>query len=147
MNRSAVVKMICCVLMFVFIYTSLSKLLSLPEFIREMKNQPLPNWLKNQLVWLVPGSELMVSTLLAFNATRLRGLLLSSVLLGAFTLYAALIVTQSFTYIPCSCGGIVAWLSWEEHLFLNIILTSLSLVGLIQLKSKQEKDIVATKLN
>ena len=29
-------------------------------------------------------------------------------------------------YLPCSCGGLIDFLTWNEHLALNISLTTIS---------------------
>jgi len=34
-----------------------------------------------------------------------------------------------FDRIPCSCGGIIAKLSWGQHLVFNLIFLGLALIG------------------
>ncbi|MDX1365731.1 MAG: hypothetical protein R3243_16110, partial [Arenibacter latericius] len=33
--------------------------------------------------------------------------------------------------LPCSCGGIISLLSWEQHLVFNLVFLLLSIVGII----------------
>lgn len=46
-----------------------------------------------------------------------------------FTMYAAGIVFIT-PYTPCSCGGIITLLSWQEHQMFNIVLIVLALIAI-----------------
>ncbi len=131
MIRKPSTELIAVLLIILFIYTASSKLLDIAAFRKQMLNQPLPETLKQNLVWLVPISEITTSIFLIIKPVRLYGFVLAFLLMLAFTLYVSLILTRTFAYIPCSCGGILNTLSWQAHLIFNIAFTLLALAGVI----------------
>lgn len=131
MVRKPTTELITVLLIILFIYTASSKLLDIAAFRKQMLNQPLPETLKQNLVWLVPVSEITTSVFLIIKPLRLYGFVLAFLLMLAFTLYVSLILAKAFAYIPCSCGGILNTLSWEVHLIFNIVFTILALAGII----------------
>jgi len=131
MDRKPTTELITVLLIILFIYTASSKLLDIAAFRKQMLNQPLPETLRQNLVWLVPLSEITTSIFLIIKPLRLYGFVLAFLLMLAFTLYVSLILAKAFAYIPCSCGGILNTLSWEVHLIFNIVFTILALAGII----------------
>lgn len=131
MVRKPTTELITVLLIILFIYTASSKLLDIAAFRKQMLNQPLPETLKQNLVWLVPVSKITTSIFLIIKPLRLYGFVLAFLLMLAFTLYVSLILAKAFAYIPCSCGGILNTLSWEVHLIFNIVFTILALAGII----------------
>ena len=112
-----------------FAYTALSKLQAPDVFLKAMLNQPLPEWLSSPLVWAIPLLEGLAVFLLLYRPLRLWGFLLSSGLMLLFTGYVLLILQGSFGYVPCSCGGMLEGLSWEQHLWVNLFFLAVSLWG------------------
>jgi hypothetical protein len=47
-----------------------------------------------------------------------------------FTTYI-IAITQFSDYIPCSCGGILQKMNWNQHLVFNIVFTGFSLAGIL----------------
>ena len=131
MIRKHLAELITTLLVILFTYTALSKILDVDTFHKQMLNQPLPETLSQNLVWLVPVSEITTSIFLILKPLRLHGFVLAFLLMLAFTLYVSLILANTFAYIPCSCGGILNTLSWEAHLIFNIVFTLLALAGII----------------
>lgn len=124
-------------LIILFAYTAVSKLQDMEGFRKAMLNQPLPEWLADQLAWVVPLAELLAAGLLLYRPLQVWGFVLASLLMGAFTGYALLIILEQFPFIPCSCGGMLESLSWEQHLLVNSLFLILSLSGLfLTLKQK-----------
>ena len=132
-------------LILLFLYASVSKFLDFKTFIKEMNNQPLPNSWTPFLVYFIPCSEILLSVALIFERTRLLGLYGSLVLMGLFTIYAILILVHVFSYVPCSCGGVIKRLTWRQHLILNLFFVTLSVVGVIAQRRKSFHSIVLTK--
>ncbi len=118
------------VLVCVFGYTGLEKLLRYNESRRAFLNQPMPNWLEEYLAFLIPGIELLIATLLLFSVTRWWGYLGSILLLTVFITYVGLIWVGAFPRVPCNCAGIIESLGWAEHFILNLGLIGISVVGL-----------------
>jgi hypothetical protein len=138
MKKETTIKIICTLLVFLFVYAAISKLTDFVGFTIDMNNQPLPRFLKPILVWAVPATELGITALLIFDTTRLAGLYASLVLMAAFTFYTAVILLHFFKYIPCSCGGIIKNLSWQQHLVFNLFFVLISLIGIVKYPLKTE---------
>ncbi len=132
-------------LILLFLYASLSKFMDFQTFINEMNNQPLPKAWTPFLVWFIPCTEIILSILLIFEHTRLLGFYGSVVLMGLFTVYAMLILLHFFPRVPCSCGGIIKRLTWQQHLALNLLFLALSLSGVIIQRRKYFNSIIITK--
>lgn len=130
MKRNTIVEIISSLLILLFLYTAVSKLIDFTRFTGEMNNQPLPNWMTPFLTWMIPVLEILAAGLLMVAKTRVKGLYLSLALMSLFTIYTGLVLFHFFDRVPCSCGGIVKELSWSEHLVLNLFFTGLSLVGI-----------------
>jgi hypothetical protein len=144
-KRQVMLECISALLILLFLYASLSKILDFKTFIKEMNNQPLPNSWTPFLVYFIPCSEILLSVALIFERTRLLGFYGSLVLMGLFTIYATLILVHVFSYVPCSCGGVIKRLTWRQHLVLNLFFVTLSIVGVIAQRRKSFHSIVLTK--
>jgi hypothetical protein len=55
-------------------------------------------------------------------------------------------ITQFSDYIPCSCGGILQKMSWNQHLVFNFLFVSLAAAGIL-LYRYPEKKITAYKIS
>lgn len=108
-------------LILLWVYAAGSKLLNFEQSRMQMLNQVFSHQIANILVWAVPFSELLVSSLLIFIKTRLAGLYASLLLLVSFTVYIGLVMNNVFGRIPCSCGGILSKMTWEQHLVFNMV--------------------------
>ena len=144
-KRQVLLECVSALLILLFLYASVSKFLDFKTFIKEMNNQPLPNSWTPFLVYFIPCSEILLSVALIFERTRLLGLYGSLVLMGLFTIYATLILVHVFSYVPCSCGGVIKRLTWRQHLILNLFFVTLSVVGVIAQRRKSFHSIVLTK--
>jgi putative oxidoreductase len=128
--RKVVVEIIAALLVLLFLYASVSKLLGFELFVDEMNNQPFPNWMTPYLVVIIPGSEILIAVALLFDRTRMIGFYASLVILFLFTLYGALVLFKVFDYIPCSCGGMLKKLNWWQHLLFTAAFLILSIAGI-----------------
>lgn len=137
MKRSDLTALFASALIILFCYTAISKLMDVAEFERQLNNQELPGWSKAPLVWLIPGSELLLSVLLIIPATRLMGFYGSAVLMALFTGYVGLVVAGYFDRVPCNCGGVLRTMSFEVHLVFNLFFLALSLLGIYMFHSKK----------
>ena len=144
-KRQVLLECVSALLILLFLYASVSKFLDFKTFIKEMNNQPLPNSWTPFLVYFIPYSEILLSVALIFERTRLLGFYGSLVLMGLFTIYATLILVHVFSYVPCSCGGVIKRLTWRQHLILNLFFVTLSVVGVIAQRRKSFHSIVLTK--
>ena len=135
--RRIVIEIIAALLVLLFLYASVSKLLGFKVFVDEMNNQPFPNWMTPYLVVIIPGSEILISLALLFDRTRMIGFYASLVLLFLFTLYAALVLLHVFEYVPCSCGGMLKKLNWWQHFLFTLGFLILSIAGIALSKKKR----------
>ena len=117
-------------LVLLFVYAALSKLLTFSAFDQQLHNQSFPGWLADFLLYLLIPVEIITALLLCFRRTMLSGLLISAALLLAFTIYIALVMLHFWERVPCSCGGILSQMGWTAHLIFNSIFLILNLIAL-----------------
>ena len=115
-------------LILLFGYAAVSKLMVYNSFVAQIGQSPILEGLSPYLAWLVPVVELAICILLIFK-WRLTGFYAATVLMVVFTLYIAAILFISPT-VPCSCGGILNQLGWKSHLVFNIVFTGIAWLGL-----------------
>lgn len=139
MKRAPLITLISGLLILLWVYASLSKLVSFEHSRAQMLKQVFPDEVSEVLIWSLPAIELITAGLLLFSRTFLAGLYLSATLLIAFTIYIALVLSNTFGWIPCSCGGILNKLSWTQHLLFNIAFIILTLLGIIY-ETRERRD-------
>lgn len=115
-------------LVLLFTYTALSKLLDLEAFKGQMYNQVLPRWLETGLIWTLPEAEIAAVLLLLPERSRLAGLYTSAALMLLFTGYTGLVLLHVFPRVPCSCGGVIQALGWKWHFVFNLFFLLLTLL-------------------
>lgn len=143
-KKQLLIECICALLILLFLYASVSKFLDFRRFISEMNNQPFPNSWTPFLVWAIPLLEISISITLLFEYTRRIGLYASLALMVTFTLYTGMVLFHVFSYIPCSCGGVIQKLTWPQHLLLNLFYVVLSIAGIIIHRRNRLKPIFIT---
>lgn len=129
--REAIVEVTGLLFIILFAYAGLTKLLEGHLFYDNIRNSPVLGGkaVASLASWTVPMSELAVALLLIGRRSRLIGLYGAAVLMLLFTGYTLAIVFFA-PYRPCSCGGVISLLSWEQHLVLNAILLLLALLAI-----------------
>jgi hypothetical protein len=122
-------------LVFLFGYTAISKLhpfsapipfswetfklVDVSQFKTAMFNAPELRPYIRQLTWLIPVSQLAVCLLLIFDKSKRLGYYLSLHLLILFTGYILYMLTVHPHRLPCTCAGITAHMTWEQHFLFN----------------------------
>lgn len=129
-KRSLYIEIICSLLVILFIYTGVNKLIDYETFKVQLTRSPFVQPFADILAIALPVSELAISVLLIVQKKRLIGLYLSFLTMLLFTGYIAAMLYFSY-YVPCSCGGVLASLTWQEHLIFNIAFTLLALSGIL----------------
>lgn len=117
-------------LILLWIYTGLNKGLDYNETKLQMARSPFIQPIAGFIAFTVPFAEMFTACLLISKRTRLLGLFLSFLLMLTFTGYIYAMLHYSY-YVPCSCGGVLSSLSWDDHFVFNIVFTALTLVGII----------------
>jgi len=129
-TRQIIVQLIAAVLIFLFAYAALSKLLNFKTFSFTLGQMPVIGSYASPATVLIPAMNLLAVLLLLVPRTRRAGLFYSLALLTGYTGYIAYVLL-SFQQLPCSCNGIVPWLSWPQHLWLNLIIVALVITSLL----------------
>ncbi|PPK98245.1 hypothetical protein SAMN05444682_11818 [Parapedobacter indicus] len=109
------------------------KLWDLKGFHSVLLRQPIPDWWADILFWLLPLLELLAAVLIAWRNNRQRnhqGMWLSGVLMLGFTLFILFGVLGWYEKRPCGCGSVISGLSWEDHLWFNVVFFLLSILGI-----------------
>lgn len=129
MSRKTIIEIITALLIVLFVYAGLSKLLDHHTFSLQLAQSPLLSSWAFVIAWALPAGELLLAAALVIPATRQLGLYASLILLILFTVYLVYMLSFS-THLPCSCGGIISSLSWKQHLGFNSVFISLAAVGI-----------------
>ncbi|UPK68060.1 MauE/DoxX family redox-associated membrane protein [Chitinophaga filiformis] len=130
MKRDHIVFIIAVLLQVLFLYAAVSKVSDMEKFRTEVGQSPLLTYFVQPIAIGVPAFELAIVVLLYFSSTRLMGLYLSFFLMTTFTAYVVAIMYFA-SYVPCSCGGILSEMNWEQHLVFNLTFTGIALAGVI----------------
>lgn len=133
MKRKAIVDIIAALLILLFTYTAVNKLMGLDLFKVLLAQSP---GIGNHAGWLyiaIPAVELIVVALLFFPVTRQQGLYASFILMLSFTIYVGYMIGKGGS-LPCSCGGAISAMSWQQHFFFNAFFTIAALVAAIMNK-------------
>jgi uncharacterized membrane protein YphA (DoxX/SURF4 family) len=137
MTKKITSEIITALLVLLFMYAAVSKLIDYSIFKKQLEKSPLLSQIAPLLAIVIPAAELFISVLLLQNKTRLKGLYASFCLMMAFTIY--LIGMLNFSkVIPCSCGGIIRALSWKEHVIFNLAFIFLSVAGIIRERKSEQ---------
>ena len=122
-----------------FVYVGTTKFLEGDMFYNNIRNSPILGGKTMALLgsWLVPFSELAIALLIAWPKTRVKGLYGALGLMSLFTGYTVAILFFA-PYVPCSCGGVISLLSWEQHLVFNTVFLLLAVFG-IGLSQKEKR--------
>lgn len=128
-----------------FIYASISKVLDFENFQSQIALSPLLSSFAASISYGVIISEMIIVVLLIFPKSRIYGLYASLGLMSAFTIYIYLILNYS-DFIPCSCGGILEKMTWDQHIIFNIISTLILILTVYFSQAKDYKILKTTGL-
>lgn len=132
MTRKLFVELPAVLLVALFTYAAISKLLQYSTFQHQLGQSPFVTAYANTIAWALPLFELLIAALLVIPSTRLAGFYLSYVIMLAFTIYIYAMLHYSY-FVPCSCGGLLSQMNWDQHFIFNIVFTIIALVGIFLL--------------
>jgi hypothetical protein len=101
------------------VYAAASKLIDFQKFSVQLSKSPMLTPFATVAVWFIPFLEILIAILLVPERSRKVGLYASFSLITMFSVYI-LILTKLSDNVPCSCGGILEKLSWNDHLVFNL---------------------------
>lgn len=128
-SRKIILDMIVYLFVLLFVYTAASKLMTMDTFQAVLTKYPLIGTYSIVIAYLVPISELFAAALLIIPATKKFGLVSSAILMALFLAYIIYMLVSK-SPLPCSCGGIISELSWQQHIWFNSIFLLLAIVAL-----------------
>ena len=138
--KSFFIQFIAALFIFLFGYTGLKKLQHPGIFQSSLNKSPLISNYAVLISWSVPVLELIVVCLLFFPKTRRLGLYSSLALMSVFTLYIAYMIAFAKD-LPCSCGGVLEEMNWNQHLIFNIVAWGLAIVGILLSRKNRKKKV------
>ena len=137
MKKQIVIDTIACLLIMLFLYASFSKYADYTAYQRAMYNQPFKHWFATLLLLLIPPVEILIAIILMIPKTKLAGFYAAFSIMGLFTVYVAAVLLHFFGRVPCSCGGVIRLLNWQQHLVFNLLFIAIAGLG-IYLKRTSE---------
>ncbi|MGN6268192.1 MAG: MauE/DoxX family redox-associated membrane protein [Ginsengibacter sp.] len=141
MMQKKIPDIICGMLIFLFVYAAISKLIDRQHFQAVLAQMLMIRNVASFISVALPVTELLVCGFLFMPATRLFGLCASFVLLILLTVYIGYIILFD-PHLPCNCGGVLEQMSWTQHLVFNLAFILLSATGIKIYQAN--KNIVAT---
>jgi hypothetical protein len=112
------------------IYTGISKLIDYTTFREQIAMSPLLISVSGLIAGLLPWIEFLIAILVLMPRWRIKGLYAFTMLMIAFIVYIiAIILTND--QLPCSCGGVLEELSWNQHIVFNSIFILLGITAII----------------
>lgn len=135
--KAVIIDTVCWLYILLFIYAAVSKLLDFENFRIQIGQSPMLSSFAGIISWIVPSGELVIAGLLATPRTRRAGLLGAYTLMAMFTAYIFIMLNYS-AFVPCSCGGVLEKMTWDQHLLFNIAFLVLAIVAVLALPTKYE---------
>jgi putative oxidoreductase len=129
-HYGAVLEATAALLILLFVYAAVSKLLKFSEFKEQMHLQALPHAVASIAVWMLLPLEIITAILLSSKQWRFAGFVLFAALMLLFTIYIGMALSGILGKVPCSCGGVLQSLGWKAHLFFNLFFLLLSFLGI-----------------
>jgi hypothetical protein len=129
LKRTTVIETILVRNIILFLYTGISKILEYNEFNEQLQDSPILEFAATPIALLLPWMEFAIVLMLIVPRWRLKGFYATLTLMILFTAYIIGLFSID-KELPCSCGGIIALLSWNQHLVFNsvfILLNSLAI--------------------
>jgi putative oxidoreductase len=117
-------------LILLFSYTAVSKLVDINRFIHDLNSQPFGKYWSPFGRWALPAIELIAAALLVTTRFRNAGLWLSFILMAVFSVYILLILSGVFPKRPCSCAGVFKEMGWGIHFLFNLFFLGLAWIGI-----------------
>jgi uncharacterized membrane protein YphA (DoxX/SURF4 family) len=121
MKKALLIDAISALLLILFLYTGISKLMDYDKFHAVLSSSPLLSPASSILAWLLPLAEIIIALLLFFLRTSLF-------LLLALTGYLIFMIVYS-PKLPCSCGGVLNKMGWKQHILFNLFFIALNLIA------------------
>lgn len=141
MKRTTIIEAIVVLFIILFLYTGISKLMEYDVFREQIAASPVLAPIAPLVARWLPIVEFLLVVMLIVPRWRLKGLYISTALMVAFTIYINALMTFN-DQLPCSCGGVLAELSWGQHIVFNSFFIVMGIAGVI-LEKKLRRATIA----
>ncbi|PYF74567.1 MauE/DoxX family redox-associated membrane protein [Pedobacter nutrimenti] len=140
-DKKLIVEIICYAFFILFLYAASSKLFDYEKSELQMSKSPIITDFAFILVWLVPAIEIIIAVMLLIHRTLLLAFYASLGIMSLFTAYIVAILYFTDN-IPCSCGGVLEKMSWDQHLVFNVFFIALAVTAILLQTKINEKKMV-----
>lgn len=140
LKRSTSIEIISALFILLFLYTAINKTSDIQSTVNVIKRAPLISLFPVTMAWAIVIIEYVITILLFLPNTKKTGLYFSLGLMTVFTLfigYMKLFIPK----LPCSCGGVISQMTWNQHLIFNLIFTTLAIIGILLYRTRNKSEI------
>jgi len=137
MIKKTLIELPSILLVLLFTYAGFSKLVQYDTFRYQLSQSPFVTSYADIIAWLLPLSELLIAALFFLPRFRLTAYYFSYSLMLAFTLYIYTMLHYSY-FVPCSCGGLLSQMNWDQHFIFNIVFTIIALAGIFSVPASNK---------
>ena len=130
MKKTTIIESVAILYEILFLYTGISKLMEYSVFKVQIADSPVLPAFAKPIALSIPWLEFALVILLFIPRWRLIGLYGSLILMTLFTGYIIAILSSG-DQLPCSCGGIIELMSWDQHLIFNGVFILLAIIASI----------------
>lgn len=118
----------------IYFFSGVDKSLNFEKFVIQFARSPFaPSVFLIEFSILIIIIEIILCIMLFIDKLNKWALFGFFILSFLFTTYIFLMLIYS-PQLPCSCGGLVDFLSWKQHLILNLFLTIMSFLAFMKIK-------------
>jgi hypothetical protein len=141
-TKSIILNSICLLYVVLFVYAAVSKLLDFENFQVQLGQSPLLSAFAGWISYTVPIIEIVIAFFICFERSKLYALYGAFSLMVMFSAYIIIIVNFS-PFVPCSCGGILEKMTWNQHLVFNLVVVLLGFWAILlqPQRSKQQTNL------
>jgi hypothetical protein len=121
-----------------FVYAAASKATDYQSFRLQIGKSPVLTNFSNWVAWFIPSVEILIACMLSATQLRLFGFYASLTLMTMFSAYI-IAITKFSDFIPCSCGGVLQKMTWNQHFIFNAIFILLAITAIFLEKTSFSK--------
>jgi uncharacterized membrane protein YphA (DoxX/SURF4 family) len=136
-KRTTIIEIITVLNIILFLYTGIAKIMDYSVFKEQLAVSPILSFAAKPVALLLPWLEFVLVLMLVIPRWRLKGLYACLAMMVLFTAYIIALFSIS-KEMPCSCGGIIELLSWQQHIVFNCVFILLNLWAIALLKKEKK---------
>ncbi|MDR6782832.1 putative membrane protein YphA (DoxX/SURF4 family) [Pedobacter africanus] len=139
MKKNYIVNLLSFLLVLLWIYAAINKLMDFEKFKLQLEQSPALTGFAAAIALAGPAIKIITAVLLFIPRTKLIGLYAACGLMVMFALYIIVILNFS-GHLPCACDGLLKNMGWNGHLLFNVVFVLIAVTGIIlQTRSNNKK--------